>query len=158
MVPGCWRSQISRHSAHKCSKIVSRKHGPPLPPPPSKYHWYSFLLGAESTPGPYCSRKDYISEKIPMMPSGIEPATFHLLPQCLNHLCHRVSPFWGNMFPISNRVSLILNYVSEKFQWHHVESNPRPSALYHSASINCATACPLFEVICFQFLIVFRLY
>ena len=31
-------------------KVVSRKHRPPLPP--RKYTWYSFLLEAESTPGP----------------------------------------------------------------------------------------------------------
>jgi len=28
-----------------------------------KYFWYSFLLEAESTPGPYCGRKDYVNEK-----------------------------------------------------------------------------------------------
>jgi len=28
-----------------------------------KYTWYSFLLEAESTPGPQCSRKDYVKEK-----------------------------------------------------------------------------------------------
>jgi hypothetical protein len=28
-----------------------------------KYSWYSFLLEAESTPGPYCDRKDYVNEK-----------------------------------------------------------------------------------------------
>jgi hypothetical protein len=32
------------------SKVVSHTHRPPLPP--SKYTWYSFLLEAESTPGP----------------------------------------------------------------------------------------------------------
>jgi hypothetical protein len=31
-------------------KVVSLKHRPPLPP--RKYTWYSFLLEAESTPGP----------------------------------------------------------------------------------------------------------
>ena len=30
---------------------------------PRKYSWYSFLLEAESTPGPYCGRKDYVNEK-----------------------------------------------------------------------------------------------
>jgi hypothetical protein len=31
---------------------------------PRKYSWYSFLLEAESTPGPYCDRKDYVNKKI----------------------------------------------------------------------------------------------
>ena len=31
-------------------KVVSLRHRPPLPP--RKYSWYSFLLEAESTPGP----------------------------------------------------------------------------------------------------------
>ena len=30
--------------------------------------WYSFLLGAESTPGPYCGRKDYVDEKFESNP------------------------------------------------------------------------------------------
>ena len=75
-VPGSWGSQISRQSAHKGGKVVSPTHRPALPP--RKYSWYSFLLEAESTPGPQCGQKDY---------------------------------------------------VNEKFQWHHRESNPRPSDL-----------------------------
>jgi len=31
-------------------KVISRMHWPPLPP--RKYTWYTFLLDAESTPGP----------------------------------------------------------------------------------------------------------
>ena len=75
-VSGVWGSQISRQSAHEGGKVVSPKRLPPLTP--RKYPWYSFLLQAESTPGPQCGRKD-----------------------CIN----------------------------EKFQWHHRESNPRPSDL-----------------------------
>jgi hypothetical protein len=29
---------------------------------PQKYSWYSFLLEAESTPAPYCGRKDYVND------------------------------------------------------------------------------------------------
>jgi len=37
-------------------KVVSPTHRPPLPPPPRKYSWYSFVLAAESTTGPQCGR------------------------------------------------------------------------------------------------------
>src|SRR5215510_12776505 len=63
-------------TAHDGGKVVSLTHRPPLPP--RQCSWYSFLLEAESTPGPYCDRQDY---------------------------------------------------VTEKFQWHHRESNPRPAGL-----------------------------
>jgi hypothetical protein len=82
--PGCCGSQISRRSAHESGKIVSPIHW--LPSPSRKYSWYSFLLQAESNPGPQCSRKDYV------MPCGIEPTTLQLAAQCLNQPHHRMPP------------------------------------------------------------------
>jgi hypothetical protein len=75
-VPWVWGVQISWHLAQESGKVVSPTHRPPLLH--RKYSWYSFMLEAESTPGPYCDRKDY---------------------------------------------------VTEKFQWHHRESNLRPFGL-----------------------------
>ena len=49
-VPGGRGSQISRQSADEGGKVVSPTRWLPLPP--RKYSWYSFLLEAESTPGP----------------------------------------------------------------------------------------------------------
>ena len=42
--------RISRQSAHEGDKVVSPTRRPPFSP--RKYSWYSFLLEAESTPGP----------------------------------------------------------------------------------------------------------
>jgi hypothetical protein len=49
-IPGGWGSQVSRQSTHEGGKVASHTQRPPLPP--RKYSWYSFLLEAESTPGP----------------------------------------------------------------------------------------------------------
>jgi hypothetical protein len=70
--PGGRGPQISRQSAHEGGKVVSHTHRPPLPP--RKYLWYSFLLEAESTPGPLCDRQDYVNEKIHHRESNPQPA------------------------------------------------------------------------------------
>ena len=89
---GGWVSQISRQSAHEGGKFVSPMHAAVFTP--RKYFWYSLLLGAESNPGSQCGWKDYVNEK-----SGIEPATFRLIAQCLNQLHHRVPPLISKRGP-----------------------------------------------------------
>ena len=59
---------------------------------PRKYSWYSFLLEAESTPGPHCDRKDFMSMKNPLTPAGIEPPTSWFVAQHLNHCANTVPP------------------------------------------------------------------
>jgi len=49
-----------RQSTHAGGKVVSPTHRPPLPP--RKYSRYSFLLEADSTPGSWCGRQDYVNE------------------------------------------------------------------------------------------------
>ena len=87
-VPGGWGSQISRQSTHEGGKVISPTQRPPLPP--RKYSWYSFLLEAESTPEPTVRPEGLCQWKIAMTPSGIEPATFRLVAQCLNQLGYGV--------------------------------------------------------------------
>jgi len=48
-------------TAQNGGKVVSLTHRPPLSP--GNNTWYLFLLEAESTPGPWCDRKDYVTEK-----------------------------------------------------------------------------------------------
>ena len=98
-VPGGWGSQISRQWVHEGGKVVSRTHRPPLPP--RKHSWYSFLLEAESTPRAIVRPEGLCQWKIPMTPSGTEPATFWLVAQCLNQVRHRGPPIiiiiWMNL-------------------------------------------------------------
>jgi len=81
-------SQISKQSSHDVGEDVSPTHWPPLSP--RKYSWYSFPLEDESNPGPCCGRQDYVNEKIPMTPSGIEPATYRFVEKFVNQLRHLV--------------------------------------------------------------------
>ena len=86
-VPGVWASQISRQSAHEGGKVVSPTHRPPLPSGniPGTHFCYS-LSQPKTILRPEC----LCQWKIPMTPSGIEPATFGLVAPCLNQLRHCV--------------------------------------------------------------------
>jgi len=102
-VPGVWGSQISRQSTHKCNKVVSPTHRPPLSP--RKYSWHSFLLEAESTPRTRYGRKDYVNEKFQWQHRESNPRPSDL---CLNQLHHLV-PLWAprytrNMYRLSKYI------------------------------------------------------
>jgi len=51
---------------------------------PQECSWYSFSLGAESTPGPWYGWKE-MSMKNPVTPPAIDPGTVRLVAQRLNH-------------------------------------------------------------------------
>jgi hypothetical protein len=82
-VPGGCGSQISRQSAHEGGKVVSPTHRLPLPA--GDIPRTHFCYGLSQPQG------HSASEGI-MSPSGIEPATFRLVAQCLNQLCQHVPP------------------------------------------------------------------
>jgi len=80
-------------SAHEVGNVDSPTYQAPLPPAPphhTEYRWYSYLLGAESTPGATVRPVGLCQLKILKTRPRIEPATFRLVAQCLNQLRHRL--------------------------------------------------------------------
>ena len=61
--------------------------------PQDIYPWYPFLLVAGSTPVSQCGAEGLSKVRIPMTPSGAEPATFRLVGQSLDQLRHRIALF-----------------------------------------------------------------
>ena len=105
-VPGGWGSQIPRQSTHEGGKVVSPTHRPPLPILISVRGW----VDPRATVRP----EGLCQWKIPVTPSGIEPATFRLVAQYLNQLRYRVP--WWNDSSWRNRKYLKTNM----FQYHFV--------------------------------------
>jgi hypothetical protein len=87
MVPAGWGSQISRHSAHEDSKVVSPKHRPPLPP--REIFLVLIYVRGWVDPRAIVWPEELCQWKIPMT-SGIEPATVCFVMRCLNQLRHRI--------------------------------------------------------------------
>jgi len=56
---------------------------------PRKYSWYSFVSEAESTSTVIVRPNGLCQWKIPVIPSGIESATFRLVAQCIRQGRHR---------------------------------------------------------------------
>ena len=87
-IPGGWGSQISRQSAHEGVKVVTPTHRPPLTP--REIFLVLIFVRHWTNPRVTVRPEGLFQWKIPVTPSGIEPATFRLVAQCVNQLHHRV--------------------------------------------------------------------
>jgi hypothetical protein len=78
-VPGILGSQIFMTFG------TGRQHYAPATFNPRSCSWYSFSLGAESTPRAMVGSEGKMSLKNPVTKSGIDPGTVRLVAQRLNH-------------------------------------------------------------------------
>ena len=112
-------------TAQDGGKVVSLTHRPPLPP--RKHSWYSFLLEAESIPGPQCSTEGLYQWKIPITPLGIEPATFRPVARCHDQLHHCMALVAAVQYTLAHkqhtisRTWAISYFPLQNYHTHHIK-------------------------------------
>ena len=101
-VPGCWDSLLSRQSAHEGGKVGSPMHRPPLPPQANipGTHFFSRLSQTQG----HSAAGRIIGMKNSSDTMEIETATFRLVAQYLNQLCHLI-PFLLLYYPDNRKCS-----------------------------------------------------
>ena len=78
---------------------------------PQECSWYSFSLGTELNPEPWCGEKE-MSLKNPVTPPGIDPGPFQLVAHCLNHY---TTPAPNYVWHCSKRMKKILHFISLQY-------------------------------------------
>ena len=120
-VTGGWGSQISRQSTHEGGNVVIYTHRMPLLP--QKIYFVLISVGDWVNPRVIVRPEELFHWKIPMTTSGIEPATFRLVAQCLKQLRHQqrahISICWCKYFQQANQNSLtgFYSHLSKLFYY-----------------------------------------
>jgi hypothetical protein len=137
-VPGDWGSQILRQSAHEGYKVVSPTHRPPL-----LQQTFLVLISVRGgvDPRAIVRPEGLCHWKIPMTLSGIVPATFWFVAECLDHcatacpyllseVLYCITPLIHVLF-ISNWAQYMrINHIHQLLAWSRVfPKNPSGSQL-----------------------------
>ena len=115
-VPAGWGSQISRQSAHEGGKVVSPTHRPPLTP--QEEFLVHISVRGWVDPRAIVRPERLCQWKIPMTPSGIEPATFRLVAQCLNQYQTQIIPNKLVCCLITRMCKCALLKYQSQYNWH----------------------------------------